>query len=237
MPEIHDLGGRTEHFAPVPHDPDEPVFHQRWEERVFGIVAVLQKSLNKTVDEFRYETEKLPAHQYLPSYFKRWLAALENQLTEDGYLAPGELDAKLNHQQAAKGRNGSRLRTAVASLAMRASTRPTMPAWVCAYVLPRVFGGARPTTRRAAFAVGDQVRVRARSGGHTRQPGYVTGKVGVVTEHLGAFVFPDARAVGRSEPAQHLYTVAFPGRELWGERAESRTELRVDLYEPYLEEA
>jgi nitrile hydratase len=65
----------------------------------------------------------------------------------------------------------------------------------------------------------------------------VTGKPGIVTAHLGATLFPDARAVGRRARPQHLYTVAFDGNDLWGDAAEAGTEVRVDLYEPYLEAA
>jgi hypothetical protein len=73
--------------------------------------------------------------------------------------------------------------------------------------------------------------------GHTRQPGYVTGKPGTVAARLGATLFPDAHAVGRRTRPQHLYTVAFAGADLWGDLAEAGTEVRVDLYEPYLEPA
>jgi nitrile hydratase len=65
----------------------------------------------------------------------------------------------------------------------------------------------------------------------------VTGKRGVITAHLGATLFPDAHAVGRRARPQHIYTVAFEANDLWGERAERDTEIRVDLYEPYLEPA
>jgi len=51
---------------------------------------------------------------------------------------------------------------------------------------------------------------------------------------LGATLFPDALAVGRHEPPQHLYTVAFAGRDLFGDEAEPGTEVRIDLYESYL---
>jgi nitrile hydratase len=105
-------------------------------------------------------------------------------------------------------------------------------------VLPRVFGAARPARHRPRFAVGDRIRVRGwQAQGHTRQPGYVTGKQGVVTAHLGATLFPDAHAVGHRSRPEHLYSVAFDGQELWGEAAEPETEVRVDLYEPYLEVA
>ncbi len=65
----------------------------------------------------------------------------------------------------------------------------------------------------------------------------MSGKPGVVTAHHGATLFPDAHSVGRRARPQHLYTVAFEGGDLWGEAAEAGTEVRVDLYEPYLEQA
>ena len=229
VPDLHDLGGRAEHFAPIRHDANEPAFHEPWEARVFGLVSFLQPTLGKPIDAFRYEIEQLPAQQYFRPYYARWLAALENQLKRDGYLADGELHAG--------SRRGSRARVGLAAVTLRLGLRSTLPRWVCAQVLPRMFGAARRTHRAPRFAVGEAVRVRPRRDGHTRQPGYVTGKTGVVTEQHGAALLPDARAVGRREPPQHLYTVAFDGRELWGSNAEDDTEVRIDLYEPYLERA
>ncbi len=84
--------------------------------------------------------------------------------------------------------------------------------------------------------MGDNVRVRDhRTAGHTRRPGYVTGKPGVVVAHLGSTAFPDAHAVGKRARPQHLYTVSFDARDLWGDAAEPGAEVRVDLYEAYLE--
>ncbi|MDE0479634.1 MAG: nitrile hydratase subunit beta, partial [Gammaproteobacteria bacterium] len=34
----HDLGGR-QGFGPVDPEPDEPVFHDEWEKRVFALMA------------------------------------------------------------------------------------------------------------------------------------------------------------------------------------------------------
>src|SRR5947209_4115679 len=133
-------------------------------------------------------------------------------------------------------RRGSLRRLAIMARSMRLALRPRLPQWVCVHVLPRLFGNARPPLKRARFAVGDRIWVRPEQAlGHTRQPGYVTGKPGVITAHLGATLFPDAHAVRRRMRPQHLYTVAFDGRELWGEQAEPQTEVRIDLYEPYLE--
>jgi nitrile hydratase len=95
---------------------------------------------------------------------------------------------------------------------------------------------AREVSRAPRFAVGDVVRTGRRAGGrHTRLPGYAARKRGVVVRVHGAFVFPDTNAHGEGEQPQHLYTVRFAARELWGEQAEPAATVCIDLFEPYLE--
>jgi nitrile hydratase len=45
------------------------------------------------------------------------------------------------------------------------------------------------------------------------------------------------RARFEGEAPQHLYTVRFEGRELWGDQAEPASQVCVDLFESYLEAA
>jgi nitrile hydratase len=236
---ISDIGGRREHFGPVEIEPEEPVFHERAEGRVLAISSFVLALCGRNIDAFRYATEQLPPDLYFSSYYRRMLAGCERLLVRAGYLGPDEVEARLEGRRAQAGRRqGSRARLAVTSWLMHSTMRPRLPPWVCAHVLPRVLGASRPTLRRGRLRVGDPVRVRPRQArGHTRQPGYVTGRRGVVVAHLGATLFPDAHAVDRPARPEHLYTVAFEGRELWGEAADPRIEVRVDLYEPYLEAA
>jgi nitrile hydratase subunit beta len=231
------MGGRSEFFGPVVQEADEPVFHERWEGRVFGMSVFLMPLLGRNVDAFRFALERLPREVYLSGYYRRWLAGLERRLAETGYLRPGEVDARLTgHPAQASGRRGSPVRREVTSRALRLVLRPRLPPWLAGRVLPRMLGTARKASERQRFSVGDRVRVRdTRAPGHTRQPGYVSGKPGIVVAHLGCTVFPDAHAVGRRTPPQHLYTVAFEGADLWADAAEPGTETRVDLYESYLE--
>jgi nitrile hydratase len=117
-------------------------------------------------------------------------------------------------------------------------TQPTLPRFMNTQVMPRIVGGAKRAPKAPKFAVGDAVRVRAnRDEGHTRQPRYVTGRRGIVVDHRGAAVFADVHAADRIKVAEHLYTVAFDGAELWGHRTEPNTEIRIELFEPYLEPA
>jgi nitrile hydratase len=50
-------------------------------------------------------------------------------------------------------------------------------------------------------------------------------------------VFADAHAQGLGEQPEWLYSVAFEGRELWGNDAAPGTSVAIDLWEEYLEGA
>ena len=83
-------------------------------------------------------------------------------------------------------------------------------------------------------------RVRARNihpPGHTRLPRYVRGKVGVIAVDRGVFLFPDTNAHLLGEKPQHLYSVRFGARDIWGEQASPRDSIRVDMFDDYLESA
>jgi nitrile hydratase len=88
------------------------------------------------------------------------------------------------------------------------------------------------------FAVGQRVRARTmQPTGHTRLPRYARGKTGIIVSHHGGHVLPDASAHGKGDSPQHLYTVRFTARELWGEAANPRDSVHLDLWESYLEPA
>ena len=101
----------------------------------------------------------------------------------------------------------------------------------------------RPSARRDApatphFKAGQKVRARnIHPGGHTRLPRYARGKTGVVARDRGVYVFPDAHAHDRGDGAQHLYSVRFTARELWGDAASPRDSVYLDLWDDYLERA
>lgn len=239
MAALNDVGGRRECFGPIAREADEPVFHERWEGRVFGMSLFVMTLLGPNVDAARFAMEQLPAEIYTAGYYQRWLGGLERQLVEAGYLGSAEVDARVEGRTAGPGpRRVPGWRLAVMSRVMPMSLRPRLPRVLAGRVLPLVVGTSRPALGRPRFSVGDRVHVRSRrASGHTRQPQYVTGRRGVITAHHGATLFPDAHAVGRRERPQHLYTVAFRGEDLWGPTAEPDSEVRVDLFQSYLEAA
>ena len=86
------------------------------------------------------------------------------------------------------------------------------------------------------FRVGDRVRVRNYNPAtHTRLPGYLRGKLGIVEKDYGVFAFPDTHAHGQGEKPQHCYSVRFTARELWGPASSDRDSLRVDVFDDYMD--
>ncbi len=90
----------------------------------------------------------------------------------------------------------------------------------------------------ARFAAGDAVVVRnLNPAGHTRAPRYIRGKRGVIAHDYGVFIFPDSHAMSRGKAPQHLYSLRFEGREVWGADAPAHAALYLDLWDSYLEPA
>jgi nitrile hydratase len=88
------------------------------------------------------------------------------------------------------------------------------------------------------FHQGDRVRAIAfNPRHHTRLPAYAKGKTGVVERHQGSFVFPDSNAQRRGEQPQHVYSVRFEARELWGEEHAGADAVYLDMWDSYLEPA
>jgi nitrile hydratase subunit beta len=103
-------------------------------------------------------------------------------------------------------------------------------------VLLKARRGARPQTQAPRFDVGARVRARNLNPiGHTRLPRYVRDKVGVVTRHRGVWDFPDTDEYGLGANPNHVYSVRFSARDLWGDDASLRDFIYVDLWERYLE--
>ena len=72
---------------------------------------------------------------------------------------------------------------------------------------------------------------------HTRLPRYARGKLGIIERDHGVFVFPDSNAQGLGEKPQHVYSVRFAARELWGDEAKLRDTVVVAMWDDYLEPA
>jgi nitrile hydratase len=100
------------------------------------------------------------------------------------------------------------------------------------------FAGRNRAGAAPRFRVGQRVRSRNMNPiGHTRLPRYARGRFGMITRDYGVFPFPDAIAHYLPDRPQHVYSVRFDARELWGEQAKPQDKVYLDLWDEYLERA
>jgi nitrile hydratase subunit beta len=218
----HDLGG-MHGFGRInaEAEAEEPVFHADWEKRVFGLSLAVGALGKWNSDISRHARERQHPVDYLRhSYYENWLAGLEKMLVEAGLATAEELASGQASQ--------------VADEALR---KRVLDAEGAAARLARGSSAQMPSDAPPRFRPGDRVRARNRHpSGHTREPRYVRGRVGVIHEHHGAHVFPDLSAQG-VRVGRHLYCVRFEASELWGENANGNSAVYVDLWDDYLEPA
>ena len=214
---VHDMGG-MHGMGPIEREQDEPVFHERWEARAFALNLAARGNWN--IDASRHAIERLPPAEYLRmSYYEKWTARLVSLLIERGVVTREEIES---------GSPAAGFKKATPKLT--------------ADIVARTLGRGAPASRNAPVAPRFQVsqRVRARNlhpEGHTRLPRYARGKLGVIARDHGVFVFPDTNAHFQGEKPQHVYSVRFAARELWGEQASPRDAVFIDLWDDYLEPA
>jgi len=213
---IHDMGGMQD-MGPVHYEKDEPVFHAPWEGRVYAMDRSLTAFRKWNVDAWRYDIELIPPADYLRmSYYEKWLAAMRSRILKHGLVTAEEL---------ASGRPapGSTKATPAFTVAMAGENRRNIPSSYDPSVAP-------------LFQVGQRVRARTINPvGHTRLPRYARGKAGEIARDHGVYAFPDSNSLFQGEQRQHLYSVRFTARELWGDSASPRDSVHLDLWDNYLE--
>jgi len=220
MNSAHDLGG-MHGFGPINPEPEEeePVFHAAWEKRVFGLILALVALGKWNIDMGRHARERQHPVDYLRhTYYENWLAGLEKLLVETGLVTAEEL---------ATGKVTGPADEATRQRVLKAEHVPTKLARGAPVTM------AIDTAPR--FKPGEMIRaINRHTLGHTREPRYVRGCLGVIDEYHGAHVFPDCNAKGSRE-GRHLYSVRFEASSLWGENATEASAVYVDLWEDYLE--
>ena len=214
MDGVHDMGG-MHGFGAVPVEADEPVFHDRWEGRTFGLMIATGAAGLRT-GSIRPGIEAIDPATYLAStYFERWARSVESGLVDAGTLTVDEIDARANAPEPPREHADDTDPEMARRLAGALAHRPRGPS-----------GEDAPTR----FAVGDTVTVKRMAPvGHHRCPRYVRGATGSVTRLPGGW--PHASGDG---PPEATYTVRFAMTDLWGDDAEPGW-LYLDLWERYLE--
>jgi nitrile hydratase beta subunit len=213
---VHDMGG-MHGMGAIEYENDEPVFHARWEGRAFALNRAMGAWRKWNLDASRHGIERLPAADYLRmSYYEKWTARLEKLLVEHGLVTQEEIET---------------------GKPARGSSKATPP--LTAEKVPALGKGrlaSRDVPAAPLFHVGQRVRARnINPSGHTRLPRYARGKVGAIDRDHGVYVFPDTNAHFLGEKPQHVYSVRFAARELWGGEASPRDSVYVDLWDDHLE--
>lgn len=213
---VHDLGG-MQGFGPILPEKNEPVFHAAWEARLVALRRALIGA-GKLPGSIRVGVEALPAAEYFSkSYYEHWYASVVRMLVEDGIVAPEEI----SNSKPVKG-------SVKSSVALKPEEAVRVP-----FRVPQTILKVDAPQR---FEAGAKVRARnIHPPGHTRLPRYVRGRVGTVERNRGVQAFPDTNVYGRGQNPQHVYSVRFASRELWGEAASPRDSVYLDLWEDYLE--
>jgi nitrile hydratase subunit beta len=216
---VHDMGG-MHGLGDIEYEKDEPVFHSPWEARAFALNIATRAGRKWNIDSGRHEIELLPAADYLRmSYYEKWAARLEKLLVKSGLVSESEI-----------------------STGQPAPGSPKATPAVTADQVPHMLRTGALSSRAAQveqrFHIGQRVRARnINPTGHTRLPRYARGKIGEIHLHHGVYVFPDSNAHFRGENPQHVYSVRFAARELWGNKASPRDAVYIDMWDDYLEPA
>lgn len=215
---VHDMGG-MHGMGPVVIERNEPVFHADWEKRVFAtrLACAFHRRWNSDIN--RYAVERMPPVDYLASsYYEHVLFGLETVLVEQGVVTAEEL---------ASGR-----------AAGRADVESILNIAGLDQLLQQRIRARRDEPVAPKFKAGDAVVARnTHPAGHTRLPRYARGHRGVIDRDFGVYVFPDTNAMSRNPKPQHLYSVRFSARELWGDLASTRDSVYVNLWDDHLDPA
>ena len=163
-------------------------------------------------------------------YYEKWLGGISGFFIKEGYISQAELDAKTaqyladgNVEDAPLPKGGSAAIDDQVIKYLREGDSPK-----------------REAKQPPKFAVGDKVKVNnVAPVEHTRLPGHLRGKTGVVSEvYKGAYAYffstgPDG--IGTPMPT---YAVAFKPSDIWGEAlSDKKSTVYADLFEVYMQPA
>jgi nitrile hydratase subunit beta len=215
---IHDMGG-MQGMGPIEYENNEPVFHAGWEGRVWAMLRAVAATGKLKGGSNRPTIEGLTASEYLRmSYYEKFLTSLTERLVASGLVTRAEIENGHSAEASAKSV------PAVAAADVPAFMR-TIPPMRKDQVAPR-------------FQIGQHVRARnINPVTHTRLPRYVRGKAGTIERDRGVATLPDTNVYGLGEKPQHVYSVRFSARELWGEQAAPQDAVYIELWDDYLEPA
>lgn len=240
----HSLGG-LENLGPVTLE--ERVFVQPWEERIFGIHTVMMAESAHLKDALpKYPVETLPTafkdtwtwaslrtgaegmqpFEYFKfRYYEKWLGGISQFFIDQGYITAEELAEQTAHFRAKP------------DAPMPDQPNPALKGQIVDYLM-RGDSGLRALPHAPKFTAGQTVYVAdPLAADHTRLPGYLRNKKGVVHEvYPGAFEYFVSTGPDGLDGPMPVYRIAFDAADIWGPRmSEAKTTIYADLFEVYLQ--
>lgn len=240
----HALGG-LENLGPV--SLETRVFVQEWEKRIFGIHTVMMAESAHLAEALpRYPMASLPTtfkhtwtwaslrtgaegmqpFEYFKfRYYEKWLMGISQFFVDEGYITTQELAWWTAHYRVQPD----------APLPERFSE--TIKRQIVDYLL-QGDSSLRPLPHAPRFTVGQAVQVAdPAAADHTRLPGYLRNKKGVVREvYPGAFEYFCSTGPDGLEGPMPVYRIAFDASDIWGpDLCEPNTTIYADLFEVYLQ--
>lgn len=240
----HHLGG-IENLGPV--NTETRVFVGPWEKRIFGIHTVmmaesvhLKDSANGypiaelpttfredwTWASLRTGAEDMQPFEYFKfRYYEKWLGGIAQFFVDRGYITSEELE-----QRTAQFR-------AHPDAALPEKPNAALHRQIERYLNEGDSGYHEPVSP-PQFTVGQAVVVADPAAvDHTRLPGYLRNKRGVVDlvypGRYSYFVSTGVDGIGEPMP---VYRVAFDASAIWGDtKSEANTTIYADLYEAYVQ--
>ena len=212
--------GGMDGMGPIAYEENEPVFHSRWEARAFALTLAMGAWRKWNIDTARHERELIPAAEYLRmSYYEKWIEGLIGLSIRSDLITRDEVESGSPAPGCPK-------------------AQPPLTGNMVAAVISKGGPASRNLAVAPRFEVGQHVRARnINPPGHTRLPRYARGKLGAIERDHGVHVFPDSNAHFLGENPQHVYSVRFAARELWGEQAAPNDSVCIDLWDDHLQPA
>jgi len=240
MDSVHDIGG-TDNIGSIDTSEENSksfdVKDSDWEEAVFPLLPALygQRIFNFNTNRYTIEKVMDPVYYLDAPYYEHWLAGIEAMLYEQGIITKEEYQTRINEFKQAE--NPEELipkyeNEEIKQAAIDVIENGTSERW-----------RQETDPKDTKFKPGDEVVVKnTHPTGHSRCPGYIRGKKGVIEEIFGTQTLPDKRAhvdgFGEYTTPEPVYHVKFDNEDIWGEDYEhlgGNETTVISLYETYLE--
>ena len=99
---VHDMGG-MHGMGPVRAESNEPVFHERWEARVYVLTRAIGAWRKWNIDTGRFYIERIAPADYLRmSYYEKWFVRLVELLVKTGMVSREEVESRRTGARLAK---------------------------------------------------------------------------------------------------------------------------------------